>query len=74
MPENTRLVDSPGPLWINDHHTYHGRNDTIPLSEAGSLASSLCLIRVASLKLNVFAPGEAFGNTDGYRDASILTA
>ena len=58
-----RLVDRPGPLWINGHHTYHGYNDKIPLLEAGSLVSSLSLIRVPWLKLRIFAPSEAFGNT-----------
>ena len=56
------LADALGPLWINGHSTYNGRNDKIPLSEASALDSSLRLIRVDGLKLCVFKPGEAFGN------------
>jgi hypothetical protein len=51
-----------GALWINGHSTYNGRNDKVPLAIASSLTSSLTLIHVASAKLVVFAPGEAFGN------------
>lgn len=35
------LADALGPLWINGHSTYNGRNDKIPLSEASALDSSL---------------------------------
>lgn len=50
-------------LWVNGHHTYHGRHDSIPLALAETVTSSLCLIQLSALQLNVFAPGEAFGNT-----------
>lgn len=50
-------------LWVNGHHTYNGLNDSIPLELAATVTSSLCLIRVSSLQLHVFAPGEAFGNS-----------
>ncbi|MBK8482300.1 MAG: hypothetical protein IPL40_14230 [Proteobacteria bacterium] len=57
-------LDEPtGPLWIDGHSTYNGINDEIPLSEAVTLRSSLRLIRVDTLQLVVFAPGEAFGNS-----------
>lgn len=49
-------------LWVNGHHTYNGLNDSIPLGMAAGVKSSLSLVRVSSLKLRVFAPGNAFGN------------
>lgn len=54
--------DPGGPLWVNGNHPYNGINDKVPLSDAKSLRSSLRLIRVDSLRLCVFVPGEAFGN------------
>ena len=56
------LADPVGPLWIDGIGTYHGRNDKVPLESAGSLDSSLRLIRVDRVRLQVFSPGEAFGN------------
>ncbi len=56
------LLDPVAPLWIDGYSTYSGRNDRIPLEEAVSLPDSLRLIRVDSLQLIVFRPGEAFGN------------
>ncbi len=56
------LLDPVAPLWIDGYSTYSGRNDKIPLEEAVSLPDSLRLIRVDSLQLIVFRPGEAFGN------------
>ena len=58
-----RLVDPVAPLWIDGHSTYHGRNDKIPLESIVSLSSSLRLIHVGRLELEVFSPGEAFGNS-----------
>lgn len=49
-------------LWINGHHTYNGLNDSMPLITAAGVSSSLTLVQVSTLKLRVFAPGEAFGN------------
>lgn len=57
-----RLVDTPAVLWMNGCHTYHGRNDHVPSEQAGEIVTSLRLIRVKRLALEVFAPGEAFGN------------
>ena len=51
-----RIVEPAGPLWINGHHTHHGRNDRVPVQRAVSLHSSLRLIRVDRLELDVFAP------------------
>src|SRR5262249_4952663 len=55
------LADPAGPLWINGCSTFNGRNDQIPLAQAG-FTSSLRLVRVDRLSLSVFKPGEAFGN------------
>jgi len=57
-----RLADPVELLWINDHNTYHGLNDKIPLVLAKTLESSLCLIRVDRITLSVFKPSEAFGD------------
>lgn len=58
-----QLEEPEGPLWINGHSTFNGLNDIVPIAEAMSLQNSLRLIRVESLRLSVFAPGEAFGNS-----------
>ena len=55
------LADPVSSLWIDGFSTYNGRNDRIPLAQAG-LTSSLRLVRVDRLTLSVFKPGEAFGN------------
>lgn len=57
-----RLADSVGPLWVNGQSTYNGRNDEVAETDAATLRSSLTLIRVTSLSLASFAPGQAFGN------------
>ena len=57
------LADPIEPLWIDGFSTYHGRNDRIPIESASAVSSSLRLIHVEELALEVFAPGEAFGNT-----------
>lgn len=56
------LRDPAGPLWIDGHHTWNGRNDKIPLEAAGSVTGSLRLLHVDALQLVVGRPGEAFGN------------
>ena len=60
LPE---LVDPTAPLWIDGQSTYHGRNDRIWLEFTDSVAGSLRLIHVDGLILDVFRPGEAFGNS-----------
>ena len=56
------LRDPAGPLWVDGHSTYNGRNDKIPLEVAGSVTGSLRLLHVDVLQLVVSRPGEAFGN------------
>lgn len=56
------LTDPVAPLWIDGHSTYNGLNDRVPLAVAGSVTSSLRLLRVDRLRLIVSRPGEAFGN------------
>lgn len=58
-----RFVDPIEPLWINGHHTTNGKNDKIPLSTAKDIRSSLRLVQADRLRLSVFKPGEAFGNS-----------
>ena len=57
------FLDSEGSLWQNGFHTYNGMNDKIPLEEAQKETSSLKLIHVDKVHLNVFVPGEIFGNS-----------
>ena len=56
------LVDPVAPLWLDGNSTYSGINDRIALDAADSVTDSLRLIRVDSLQVRVFRPGEAFGN------------
>lgn len=58
-----RLAEAGGPLWINGYGTSKGQNDQIPLDKATTVRSSLKLVRVDALRLSVFRPGGAFGNT-----------
>ena len=63
-PDLPSLAEDPvGPLWLDGHSTYNGLNDKVPLGLAGSLEDSLKLIHINELRLAVFKPGEAFGNT-----------
>lgn len=57
-----QLVDPSRPLWLNSHHTTHGRNDRVPVERAGALSDSLRLIRVGKLELDVFAPRVKYGD------------
>jgi hypothetical protein len=57
------FADRAGELWINGHSTYHGLHDHIPLDQAGAVPGSLRLVRVETMQLRVFTPGEAFGNS-----------
>ena len=56
------FVDPVTPLWIDEHSSFNGLNDRIPLQEANDLDSSLRLIKVDRLELVVFQPGRDFGN------------
>jgi hypothetical protein len=56
------FVESGGPLWMNGQSSGNGLNDRIELYLANRLRSSLRLIRVDSLMIEVSRPGEAFGN------------
>ena len=60
LPE---LVDPVAPLWIDGQSTHHGLNDRILLESTDSVSGSLRLIHVDGLDLDVFKPGEAFGNS-----------
>ena len=58
-----RLLDPVDRLWIDGYRTFNGSNDKIPEELMQAISSSLRLIRVQTLELCVFAPGEAFGNS-----------
>ncbi|WP_022654545.1 dual OB domain-containing protein [Aquaspirillum serpens] len=62
--ELQRYVENPATLWTNTRSTYNGANDEILQADADALPNSLFLIHVPSLELRVFAPGEAFGNSN----------
>lgn len=54
--------EAQGPLWPNDISSSNGLNDRVPVGVAGTLDSSLKFIRANDLRVQVFKPGEAFGN------------
>ena len=60
--ELLQFTETPAELWVNQHSTYHGRNDEIPQALADALPGSLYLILVDCVDLHAFAPQEAFGN------------
>lgn len=62
-PKLERLLDPVEPLWVDGYSTFNGTNDQIPEGVAATLTSSLRLIHVAGLRLKVFAPSAAFGDT-----------
>jgi hypothetical protein len=70
--ELDRFTGPVAPLWVNGHSTYHGLNDEVPTEQADTLRSSLVLLRAATVRLAVFAPGEAFGNSKRRVQASFL--
>ena len=57
-----RMAEPTEPLWIDGHHTFNGRNDKVPVELLETVQTSLRLIYIDALTLNVFVPGEAFGN------------
>jgi hypothetical protein len=56
------FVESDGSLWLNNNSSYNGLNDRIALEVAVTLRSSLRLIHVDRLTIDVSSPGSAFGN------------
>jgi hypothetical protein len=56
-------VDNDGPLWLNVGSTRAGTNDEIPVDLANELNSSLTLVHVPGVRVAVFSPGAAWGNT-----------
>ena len=70
--ELDRFTDRVAPLWVNGHSTYHGMNDKVPMARADTLKSSLVLVRIATVTLAVFAPGQAFGNSKRRVQASFV--
>ena len=56
------FVEAVGPLWVNGQHTGRGLNDRVALAEAERLHSSLRLVRVTGLTIDVSCPGAVFGN------------
>lgn len=61
--ELNHLVDPVTALWTNGLSTYHGRNDKIDLATANALDHSLRLVRLRGLRISVFVPGAAFGES-----------
>jgi len=56
------FLNQVAPLWINNQSSYSGMNDRIALVQAETLQTSLRLIHVDSLRVEVFRPGAAFNN------------
>ena len=55
-----QLEDNCETLWLNGYHTQNGHNDQLPFDQSASLTSSLKLVRVDSMQLKVFNPGDLF--------------
>ena len=63
VSELNRLTDPVAQLWFDGDSTYNGHNDRVREAQLESFDSSLRFIAVERLGLEVFAPGEAFGNS-----------
>jgi hypothetical protein len=57
------LCEDPPILWRNGASSSNGINDRIAASDAANLGGSLSFLRLASVRLTVYAPGSAFGNS-----------
>jgi len=57
------LADDPPALWLNGSSSGSGSNDRVGLADAETLRNSLFLVHLADLRLRIFAPGAAFGNS-----------
>lgn len=58
------LEDEPAALWPSEcPDTYAGSNDRLAMDDVENIDHSLRLIRVSELRINVFAPGSAWGNS-----------
>ena len=57
------MVQTPTSLWIDDHHTFHGRNDEIPDSLGPPIHDSLVLIRPKTVNLCVSAESQYTGGS-----------
>lgn len=68
------LAETAGTLWRNGYSTGNGVNDRIPIDQAAEETSSLKLVHVDGLRLRVFAPGAAFGNSKRRVQAHIRFA
>ena len=55
-------INGKGLLWRSDHSSFNGKHDRIPIAKANDEISSLKLIKLDKLELEVSAPGEAFGS------------
>ncbi len=56
------FLEPGSPLWINNQSSSNGLNDRVALDQAEKLRSSLRLIHVNALTIEVSRPGAAFGN------------
>lgn len=56
------LVERPAQLWINGFSSHRGQNDRIPLSKAKHLTTSLTLVELDGLVLNVASVNDESGN------------
>jgi hypothetical protein len=57
--ELENLAEQPASLWINGEHTYYGVNDVVDQKLAGTLRSSLVLIKPESITITVGKQGAA---------------
>lgn len=56
-------MENPSEIWANGYHTSNGINDYVPSEQVQQTGGSLMLIHLPQgLTLDVYKPGEAFGN------------
>lgn len=61
-----------GPLWVNGHSTFHGRNDKVPEQYVSDLKNSLVLLRVPKLILRVVVESGFEGRPGKKRSRAVF--
>ena len=56
------LSENPAKLWNSGDSTYNGNNDQIEKSAGAGLTTSIAMISVDKVEIQVLVPGAAFGN------------
>lgn len=57
------MVQNVTSLWVDGHHSFHGRNDEVPQDAAGAIRDSLLLIRPQAASLSVSSESQYGGGS-----------